>query len=50
MNEPELKEVELRLAAVLNKERMETVAYTVLTVLCSPAFLVLACVVIIMYL
>ena len=51
MNEPDLKEVEERLAGILFKERKEAIAYTVLTVLCTPTFLVLAGVVIfIMYL
>ena len=38
MNEPDTKKVEQRLVAVLNKERQKAIAYTVLTVLCTPAF------------
>ena len=37
--------MEQRLAAVLNKERREAIAYTVLTVLCTPAFVAIASVV-----
>ena len=35
-------QVEQRLAAVLEKERREAIGYTVLTVLCTPAFVALA--------
>ena len=38
MNEPDIGHVEQRLAVVLQKERREAIGYTVLTVLCIPAF------------
>ena len=46
MKEPDLEEVEKRLAVVLEKERREAIGYTVLTVLCTPAFVAMASVVI----
>lgn len=42
MNEPDIRQVEQRLAAVISKERREVIGYTLLTVLCTPAFVVLA--------
>jgi len=42
MNEPDLKGVEKRLTAILEKERREAIGYTVLTVLCTPVFVVVA--------
>ena len=42
MKQPEVGQVEQRLAAVLEKERREAIGYTVLTVLCTPAFVALA--------
>jgi len=42
MKEPDLKGIEKRLAAVLEKERREAIGYTVLTVLCTPVFVVVA--------
>lgn len=46
MKEPDIKEVEQRLATVLNKERKEAIGYTVVTILCTPAFVVIASVMI----
>jgi peptidoglycan/LPS O-acetylase OafA/YrhL len=38
MNEPDVGQVEQRLAAVMKKERREAIGYTVIIVLCTPAF------------
>jgi len=46
MKGPDLQEVENRLAVVLEKERREAIGYTVLTILCTPAFVAMASVVI----
>jgi len=46
MNEPDLQEVEKRLVAVLEKERRKAIGYTVLTILCTPAFVAMVSVVI----
>jgi hypothetical protein len=45
MKEPDIKRVEQRLEAVLDKARREAITYTVLTVLCTPAFVAIASVV-----
>lgn len=45
MKGPDLQEVEKRLSVVLEKERREAIGYTVLTVLCTPAFVAMASVV-----
>ena len=42
MKEPDYKEVENRLAAVIDKQRKEVIGYTVLTLLCTPVFVVIA--------
>ena len=41
MNGPDIGQVEQRLAAVISKERRAAISYTLLTVLCTPAFVVL---------
>ncbi|MCP4613306.1 MAG: hypothetical protein GY845_31840 [Planctomycetes bacterium] len=42
MKEPDYKEVEKHLAAVIGKQRKEVIGYTVLTLLCTPVFVVIA--------
>lgn len=42
MKEPDLKKVEQRLAAVIGKQRKEVIGYTVLTLLCTPIFVIIA--------
>ena len=42
MSEPDIKQIEQRLTAVLKKERREAIGYTILTILCTPVFVVLA--------
>ena len=41
MDQPEMRQIEQRLVAVLKKERPEAIGYTLLTVLCAPFFVVL---------
>jgi hypothetical protein len=43
MQETDVEQMVQRLEAVLQKERREVMVYTWLTVLCTPAFVVLAC-------
>lgn len=40
--EPQMRQIEQRLAAVLKKKRWEAFGFTLLTVLCTPLFVVLA--------
>jgi hypothetical protein len=42
VNEPDINQVEQRLAETLKKEHREAIGYMVLIVLCTPAFVVLA--------
>ena len=42
MKEPDLQEVEKHLAAVIGKQRKEVIGYTLVTLLCTPAFVVIA--------
>jgi hypothetical protein len=42
MNEPDIGQVEKRLAAVIREERREAIGYTLLTVLCTPVFVLAA--------
>ena len=42
MGEPDVGQIEQRLAAVLDKERREAIKYAIATVLCTPAFVALA--------
>jgi hypothetical protein len=46
MKGTDLQEVEKRLVGILEKERREAIGYTVLTILCTPAFVAMASVVI----
>lgn len=41
LNQPEMGQVEKRLATVLEKERRDAICYTLLTLLCTPFFVVL---------
>jgi len=41
MDQPDMKQIEQRLAAVLKKERRDAICYALLTVLCTPFFVVL---------
>lgn len=41
VDEPETRQIERRLVAVLKKERWDAIGYAVLTVLCTPVFVVL---------
>lgn len=50
MNEPDIRQVEQRLTAVLKKEHWEAIGYTVLTVLCTPEFVALASLVVLVVL
>jgi len=42
MNEPDIAQVKQRLAAIIDKERREAIAYSVLTVLSTPVFVMFA--------
>jgi hypothetical protein len=42
MDKPDIRQVERRLVAVLKKKCREAIGHTVLTVLCTSAFVVLA--------
>lgn len=42
MDKPDIRQVERCLVVVLKKKRREAIGYTVLTVLCTPTFVVLA--------
>ena len=42
VDQPEMRQVEERLVSVLEKERRDAIGYTLLTVLCTPFFVVLA--------
>lgn len=46
MDETELSQIEQRLGEVLDKERREAIRYAIMTVLCTPVFIILACVII----
>jgi hypothetical protein len=48
IKEPDLKEVEQRLAVIIGKERKEIIGYTLLILLCTPAFIVLAGIVVLL--
>lgn len=50
MNGPDIGQVEQRLAAVISKERRAAISYTLLTVLCTPAFVVLGSLVVLLVL
>lgn len=42
MKEPDLQEIEKRLTVAIEKQRKEVIGYTVLTILCTPVFVVMA--------
>jgi len=41
MDEPDIAQVQQRLAAIITKERREAITYAILTVLCTPVFVML---------
>lgn len=42
IKEPDIKEVEKRLAVIIGKQQKEVIGYTLLTLLCTPVFVVMA--------
>jgi hypothetical protein len=48
VKEPDLKDVEKRLTVTIGKERKEIITYTLLTLLCTPVFVILAGIVVLL--